>query len=311
MNEIIFSNYKFTLELNDTTLNIQIYNIINNNLFEGSIYEKTINKFYKMILNALNKTENFNITINEEEEIINVIINYDNYFEKFFKLNKINDCVQDKNDELKINIALLTSHNKILEQEIKNNNDNIDIIISHNKQLEQKIKDNNNEIKMLISPNCINLAINIGYNKKLQHLKIYKEKTHSCYFIKSIIFYKNDKIFDYSEYTKNIYNYMLQTIFNKITINIINEEYDRWNSSNQDITYDELYNNNRIKNFLQSYSKFINQIIINGYDYKNKMEKDIIGTLGDLTNYKELHINDDQLEDHCKRNNIKFIKIEN
>jgi hypothetical protein len=68
-----------------------------------------------------------------------------------------------------------------------------------------------------------------------------------------------------------------------------------------------------ISAFLQQYFEtnkhIINKIIITGDDYKKHVLINTITTLGKLTNYKELHINDSQLENHCITNNIKFVKI--
>ena len=284
MNEIIFSNYKFKFALNDTTLNIQIYNIINNNLFEGTIndYEvKSVNKFYKLILNALNKIENFYIKINEEYELIKISVNYNTDFgniEEFFTLNKVDNnkfYLLNKIDELEKNIAMLVSHNEQLEQQIK--------------QYENKLIDD------------IDLVINIVYSD------------YFCCDIESAIFYQYDEIVNYGNKNEPFIIYskhMLDIIFNKITINFI----QKTNKTNNVINY-TLLHNNPITALLTTYASFnnnkINQIIINGVDNKNKIKNDIIETLGTLTNYKELHINNNQLENHCKKHNIKFVKIEN
>ena len=171
MNKIIYCNYKFTFTINETMLNIKINNIINNNSFEGSINKKnveSINKFYNLILNALNKTENFNIQINEESELIKIIIKYNSdfaYIEKIFKLNKKKQKIFELTFNNNVNLLICVGKNidsnygtyfRFFDNEshmmynfiycFKQSNFNIDIIymINYNKIIINTLFVNNN-----------------------------------------------------------------------------------------------------------------------------------------------------------------------
>lgn len=303
MNEITYHDYKFIFELNDSTLNIQINNIINNNLFTGSINKKSIDKFHNLILNALSGTENFNIIINEEIDLIKIVINYDTCFvtvEETFTLNKINEI-----DNLKKNIAMLISQNEQLEQQIKDNNDNIAMLISQNKQLEQKIKQlaNNTiveqKIKQLsdntmLEQEMTQLRHNIMLEQEIHQLTLNNNVNLSIDIGKDIDPYygtlfhffddKSQMMYDFSYYCEqdgNVNNSVYMINYNKITINTM---YIKKNDKTQ--------KQHHIALFLQMYSMInkhiINQIIITGKNYKNKIVSNIIETLSGLTNYKEI-----------------------
>ena len=285
MNEIIFSNYKFKFALNDTTLNIQIRNIINNNLFEGTINEhevKSIKKFYKMILNALNKTEHFNILINEKNELININVNYDSDFtniEEFFALNKINKCyLQDEINGLKKDIAMLISHNKLLEQKIEQ--------LEGNEVIEQ-------QMHKLTFKNDVSLTIFLQYQTPQNSGTLFLFSPYNFSF-----HFEHDNCKNNSVYMINYDNIHIELSYRK------------------EIEDSPKKQHNIVK-FLQTYSELnkhvINKIWVSNFQYKcgdqiYKTSHDISKTLGGLTNYKELFIEDDQLVDHCKKNNIKFLK---
>ena len=296
MTEITFSNYKFKFTLNDTILNIQIANIINNNLFEGSIYEfndvfdfdnnkyvHSINKFYNMIINGLNKRENFNVKINEEDNLITVFVNYDTNFtnlEEFFTLNKLCGLEND--------VAILKKRVEQLE-------DNETVLYEY-------VEWDQNKYHQLYKNN---VYLSIIYNAKNHEfccskngVRFYNWSTINEIAINGFSILPRAK--SRSVASSNCPLYIMN--YANIVIYVEADEY-----SNTMVTGFDIHT------FLQKYSEInkhiINKILVTGSNYQNKILVDIIKTLGTLTNYKELHINDNQLENHCKTNNIKFVKI--
>ena len=295
MNEITFSNYKFTFTLNTPNLNIKIQNIINQNLFENNFNDqnvKSITDFYKLIKNALKNRENFNITIHEEEDLIKVIINYDAVFinlKDFIIFNKIDNNLQNKIDNLEKNIAMLISHNNLLEQKVKLlepllDNETVQININPCNELPIYKQIYKNNVDLVFTIECCQIIPKTGY---------YSENYIGEFFyhLTPIFFSKNDITFHHLPYENlqlDITNFMLTLNFNSITITFLNENYV--NKKKYNLTQD----NTIIADFLQMYSNVnkhvINKIIIDGTNNKNKMKTDIIEKIDGLTNYKELHL---------------------
>jgi hypothetical protein len=82
MNQTIcFSDYKFDIELVNTSINIKVFNTTSLDLYEGSvneaeIYIQPISKFYKMLISGLNKENNFNFEINKLTDKLKCQLNY-------------------------------------------------------------------------------------------------------------------------------------------------------------------------------------------------------------------------------------------
>ena len=141
MNQTIcFSDYKFDIELVNTSINIKVFNTTSLDLYEGSvneaeIYVQPISKFYKMLVNGLNKENNFNFEINNLTDKLKCRLNYLNEFvdiEEFIILHKkANNKAVKYHQQNEIN--LLKEQVKLLSELLKNT-------IEH--KLDYKIDDN-------------------------------------------------------------------------------------------------------------------------------------------------------------------------
>jgi hypothetical protein len=193
---------------------------------------------------------------------------------------------------------------------------NVNMLFSTIKVLEQKMEDN--EIVNPIYKNGVDLEINCDFSV-IDGCGI-PAPPSGLHQVIDVYFYKNNKNFHWIS-TKEfvpIYNHrknleysnlqtefekILQINFNKITINITYNNTATLSNNVGKYNYDTFLvknERNKISKFLQTYAvvnkHVINQIIITG----NEIGCDIIETLSKLTNYKELHINDSQLEYPCK-----------
>ena len=126
MNQTIyFSDYKFDIELVNTSINIKVFNTTSLDLYEGSvneaeIYVQPISKFYKMLVSGLNKENNFNFEINNLTDKLKCRLNYLNEFvdiEEFIILNK---KANNKAVEYYLNnkIEVLEEKNKLLNTQV-------------------------------------------------------------------------------------------------------------------------------------------------------------------------------------------------
>ena len=72
MSAIIYDNYKFEIDIIDTTLNIKLtqtdlLDVYESVVKENDIYVKPIKKFYSMIETSLNKESNYNLIISDKK----------------------------------------------------------------------------------------------------------------------------------------------------------------------------------------------------------------------------------------------------
>jgi hypothetical protein len=90
---ITFGNYKFELELLFRRIKIRLTDITSNEIYESIINEDDINDkpiktFYSIIIKSLNKENNYNIQINDNDTIILCTISYSNEIVEYIIFTK-------------------------------------------------------------------------------------------------------------------------------------------------------------------------------------------------------------------------------
>ena len=109
-NIIIINNYRLELNLLPTYINIKLTDTILCEEYEcyinkNDIYIKSINKFYKMIINSLNKEPNYNFIIDHKITKIIFIISYNTEIvdiDEQITFVKITDTINKRNNNIKI-----------------------------------------------------------------------------------------------------------------------------------------------------------------------------------------------------------------
>jgi hypothetical protein len=141
MNQTIMYNnyYKFDLKLEQSSVSIKFFDTVSLELFEGLINENhiynSIAKFYKMLINALNKEKDFTIKIDKTSTKIKCILLYKNQFielEEIFSLNRV------ANYPMQYKITKLEATNKKLEAVKFVMEDKIIKLEATNKKLEKQ-----------------------------------------------------------------------------------------------------------------------------------------------------------------------------
>ena len=149
MNQTIyFYDYKFDIELVNTSINIKVFNTTSLDLYEGSvneaeIYIQPISKFYKMLVSGLNKENNFNFEINNLTDKLKCRLNYLNEFvdiEEFIILNKkANNKAVEYHQQNEIN--LLKEQVKLLSEQVNQMNSSVNFLLKENELLKNTIEE--------------------------------------------------------------------------------------------------------------------------------------------------------------------------
>ena len=287
---ITYNDYKFDISDEQNSIKIQVFNNKTQEFYSGTvneneIYVQPIGKFYKMLLSALNKEENFDMEITKSNDKLKCKILYKTEFielEEIFSLDKV-DNGKAVEYQLIEEIKTLKDDNIELKKLVTDLTIKLTLLLDETNDLKQKVK-NLEENEVTFMKETGTSYGNTGYAYK----PIPKNNANLIIDNSGWEVYQNNTVI--YDYLKNGFDAIFN--FNKITINNV----ESFNPTNGQGLL------NIIKMILNK-TQTINHIIV--YNYPPQL-KEFADILLKYSNYKKLSINNTMFKSHCKKNKIVF-----
>ncbi len=151
---IIYSNYKFDIILEQTSVTIKVFDTITMNLYEGivnenEIYVNPICKFVKLLVSALENQPDFSIGITKSNNAFKCQLQYKTAFielEETFLLTQVSNTQEveyhmwNKINELESKYENLKQMNLKMSEQFTKLTDCVNSLLNENKELKYKIK---------------------------------------------------------------------------------------------------------------------------------------------------------------------------